>query len=95
MYYFERTIFGDGPLKKFLKRLWRQSIQTLRGDHAAPKENASFWNIFGQHRVFQVLWESLEIQFGRPKKNVDKNLGFFFNFAPPPPRDRENPKSAP
>ena len=43
-----------------------------------------FWKIclrrrkFCQYRVFGVIWESSEYQFGRPKKKVGKNFDFFF-----------------
>ena len=39
---------------------------------------------FGQNRVFVMLWESSENQFGRPKKMSTKFLNFFENPPPPP-----------
>ena len=46
---------------------------------------------FGQNRVFVVLWESSENQFGccgRSKKKIDDKI---IENSPPPPR--ENPRS--
>ena len=38
---------------------------------------------FDQNRVFLVLWESSENQFGRPKKKVDKIFENFWKSPPP------------
>ena len=45
---------------------------------------------FGQNRVFLVLWENSENQFGRPRKKVEKIFESFLKIRPP----RENPRSA-
>ena len=38
----------------------------------------------GSFRVYIVLWESSENQFGRPKKKVDKIFEIFSKIRPPP-----------
>ena len=49
-----------------------------------------------QNRGKTVLWEISKNQFGRPKKKKGRqNLGKFFENPPPPPLEKENPRSAP